>query len=111
VFGFTLVALQRASAQEAEPRLALVIGNADYASQPLATAANDAGLMAQTLQLAGFDVTAAADLDQVRLRQAVQGFVEDARRAGPGAKTISCRSMRASRAIPTRRAKPCVSRI
>jgi len=85
VFGFTLVALQRASAQEAEPRLALVIGNADYASQPLATAANDAGLMAQTLQLAGFDVTAAADLDQVRLRQAVQGFVEDTRRAGPGA--------------------------
>src|SRR5208337_2052734 len=34
------------------PRIALVIGNAAYADQALATTANDAGLIAQTLEAA-----------------------------------------------------------
>ncbi len=34
-------------------RIALVIGNGNYQAAPLATAANDAGLIAQTLQAAG----------------------------------------------------------
>ena len=45
------------SAQAAETRVALVIGNANYPSGALATPANDAGLIAQTLQAAGFDDT------------------------------------------------------
>ncbi|TIR44933.1 MAG: hypothetical protein E5X28_15700, partial [Mesorhizobium sp.] len=44
-----------ALAQE-QKRLAFVIGNGAYQSGELATAANDAGLIAQTLQAAGFDV-------------------------------------------------------
>ncbi len=40
-------------ASAAEKRLALVIGNSAYQASPLATAANDAGLVAQTLQAAG----------------------------------------------------------
>ena len=42
-------------AQQQEKRIALVIGNGAYAKRPLATAANDGGLIAQTLQAAGFD--------------------------------------------------------
>ena len=64
-------------------RLALVIGNAHYASAPLATPANDAGLVAQTLQAAGFDVTAAADLSLDELRRAFQDFLAKAQNAGP----------------------------
>ncbi|HEY8070616.1 MAG TPA: caspase family protein, partial [Methylocystis sp.] len=43
----------------AEKRMALVVGNAAYEQKPLETSANDAGLVAQTLQAAGFDVTGA----------------------------------------------------
>jgi uncharacterized caspase-like protein len=46
-----------------------VIGNAAYQAEALPTAANDAGLIAQTLQAAGFDVLGARDLDQDTLRQ------------------------------------------
>ena len=41
----------------AEKRIALVIGNAGYQAGALNTPANDAGLIAQTLQAAGFDVS------------------------------------------------------
>jgi hypothetical protein len=37
-----------------EHRIALVIGNANYQTGALPTPANDAGLVAQTLQAAGF---------------------------------------------------------
>jgi uncharacterized caspase-like protein len=53
-----------------ERRIALVIGNANYQAGALPTPANDAGLIAQTLQAAGFDVTGARDLDQDSLRRA-----------------------------------------
>jgi uncharacterized caspase-like protein len=72
-------------AQGGEPRLALVIGNSQYRSAPLATPANDAGLVAQTLQDAGFDVTGAADLDQQGLRQAFRDFLDKVRQAGRSA--------------------------
>ncbi|MGL4261443.1 MAG: caspase family protein, partial [Afipia sp.] len=36
--------------QGQQNRIALVIGNGNYQKAPLATAANDAGLIAQTLQ-------------------------------------------------------------
>ncbi|VFU10898.1 Peptidase C14 caspase catalytic subunit p20 (fragment) [Methylocella tundrae] len=75
---------QPASAQGGEPRLALVIGNAQYAD-PLATAANDAGLVAETLRGAGFDVVGAANLDQDSLRRAFRDFLEKATEAGPNA--------------------------
>ena len=58
-----------ASAQQQEKRIALVVGDGAYAKSPLATAANDAGLVAQTLQAAGFDVVGARDLDGETLRK------------------------------------------
>jgi len=76
------------SAQSGEPRLALVIGNSQYRTAPLATAANDAGLIAQTLTTAGFDVTGAADLDQDSLRRAFRDFLHKVQAAGPHAVTF-----------------------
>ncbi len=73
-----------ANAQSSGPRIALVIGNTQYAD-PLATSANDAGLIAETLRGAGFDVTGAANLDQESLRRAFQDFLGKAAQAGPDA--------------------------
>jgi uncharacterized caspase-like protein len=72
----------RPSAATAEKRIALVIGNAGYQVGALATPANDAGLIAQTLQAAGFDVVGARDLDQDSLRRAFRDFLEKATGAG-----------------------------
>jgi uncharacterized caspase-like protein len=82
------VALLGAPAAEAQqtapnPRIALVIGNATYRDAALATTANDAGLIAQTLQAAGFDVVGARDLDGQSLRTAFRDFLEKAAAAGP----------------------------
>src|SRR5215468_7378248 len=67
----------------AEKRVALVIGNAGYQAGALTTPANDAGLIAQTLQAAGFDVAGARDLDQDSLRRAFRDFLEKATSSGP----------------------------
>ncbi len=66
-----------------EKRIALVVGEASYRAKPLATAANDAGLIAQTLQAAGFDVTGARDLDGDALRKAFVDFLDKASSSGP----------------------------
>ena len=66
-----------------ERRIALVIGNANYQAGALPTPANDAGLIAQTLQAAGFDVTGARDLDQDSLRRAFRDFLDKASSGGP----------------------------
>ncbi|MDQ0471724.1 caspase family protein [Labrys wisconsinensis] len=71
-------------AAEAEKRIALVIGNAAYAAGALPTPANDAGLIAQTLQAAGFDVVGARDLDGESLRRAFHDFLDKASASGPG---------------------------
>src|SRR5438034_10731964 len=70
-------------AAQAEKRIALVIGNANYQAGALPTPANDAGLIAQTLQAAGFDVTGARDLDQDTLRRTFREFLDKASSAGP----------------------------
>jgi uncharacterized caspase-like protein len=73
----------QARAQAPEPRIALVIGNSAYKAGALATPANDAGLIAETLQEAGFDVVGARDLDQDSLRRAFRDFLEKAASSGP----------------------------
>src|SRR5882724_10668139 len=73
-----------ATAQQQEKRIALVVGDGAYAKSPLATAANDAGLIAQTLQAAGFDVVGARDLDGDTLRKSFRDFVQKAEASGPG---------------------------
>lgn len=72
-------------AQNQEKRLALVIGNGAYQSGALQTAANDAGLIAQTLQAAGFDVIGARDLDGETLRKSFRDFIQKVQDAGPDA--------------------------
>jgi uncharacterized caspase-like protein len=68
--------LDPAAAQGQEKRLALVIGNGAYNKASLATTANDAGLVAQTLQAAGFDVIGARDLDADALRKTFRDFMQ-----------------------------------
>jgi Caspase domain len=62
-------------AAHAETRIALVIGNANYQAGALNTPANDAGLIAQTLQASGFDVAGARDLDQDSLRRKIREYL------------------------------------
>src|SRR3982751_81929 len=75
--------LGAAAAQQQDKRIALVVGNGAYAKSPLATAANDAGLIAQTLQAAGFDVVGARDLDGDTLRRSFRDFINKAEASGP----------------------------
>src|ERR1700741_3516865 len=71
--------VDRAAAQQPqEKRIALVVGDGNYEKAPLATAANDAGLIAQTLQAAGFDVIGARDLDADSLRNSLRDFIQKA---------------------------------
>src|ERR1700733_14222864 len=65
-----------------EKRLALVVGNASYNAKALGTPVNDAALVAQTLQLAGFDVVGARDLDQDLLRRTFSDFTNKVAAAG-----------------------------
>src|SRR4030088_340055 len=76
--------LRSATAQQQEKRIALVVGNGAYAKSPLATAANDAGLIAQPLQAAGFAVAGARDLDGDMLRRSFRDFIQKAEASGPG---------------------------
>ena len=70
-------------AAQAETRFALVIGNDQYRTAKLATPANDAGLVADALQAAGFTVTGAANLDQATLRETLREFLDEVSAAGP----------------------------
>jgi uncharacterized caspase-like protein len=67
----------------AEQRIALVLGNAAYETGALKATANDAGLIAQTLEAAGFEVIGARDLDNDALRRAFRDFVDKAAALGP----------------------------
>jgi len=66
----------RASAQQ--ERLALVVGQSAYEGRELATAANDAGLIAQALTSAGFEVIQGRDLSANDLRSVVRDFLDKA---------------------------------
>src|SRR5271166_1553792 len=71
-----------AAAQQQEKRIALVVGNGAYTKGALATTANDAGLIAQTLQAAGFDVIGARDLNGDTLRKSFHDFMQKAEASG-----------------------------
>ncbi|WP_165492650.1 caspase family protein, partial [Lichenihabitans psoromatis] len=86
LLGGTAAPLSPAVAQQQQqPRLALVIGDGAYARSALPTAANDAGLVAQTLTAAGFDVTGARDLGSDDIRRSFRDFLTKAGAAGPNA--------------------------
>ncbi|MFK7834995.1 MAG: caspase domain-containing protein [Sulfitobacter sp.] len=72
-----------ATAQEAEPRIALIIGNGAYgAVTALDNPVPDADLMAQTLEAQGFKVTLLKDATQVTLNRGIAQFGRDLRDAG-----------------------------
>jgi len=64
-------------------RLALVIGNGDYAVNPIATAVNDAGQVAAVLKQLGYNVFLHENLD----REGMQNSVETFQKALAGAET------------------------
>lgn len=70
-------------AQQPEKRIAFVVGDGAYQAAALQTPANDAGLIAQTLQAAGFEVVGARDLDQAAFVNAWNDFLAKAQAAGP----------------------------
>lgn len=68
----------------AESRMALVIGQSAYRAVPtLPNAANDGKRMVELLGSAGFDVTAAPDLAQNDMRQAIGDFAAKVAASGP----------------------------
>ncbi len=64
-------------------RLALVVGNADYADSPLTNPVNDATDLAAALQGAGFTVTLRTNLNADAMREAISEFGDALRRGGP----------------------------
>jgi hypothetical protein len=70
----------------AEPRIALVVGNANYHDeQKLSNPANDAALIAASLKKVGFDVVLLTDAGQKQLEHAIIDFGDRLSKAGPDA--------------------------
>lgn len=80
---FSIAIMSSQAAERTERRIALVVGNGNYQAGALTTATNDAGLIAQTLQAAGFDVVGARDLAEDSLRHAFRDFLDKASASGP----------------------------
>ncbi len=68
----------------AQPRRALVIGNAAYADRPLANPVNDATGLAAALRRLGFDVTLHRDADKLTMERAIEAFTQGASRGSAG---------------------------
>jgi uncharacterized caspase-like protein len=73
------------TAQQTEPRIALVVGNAAYAPGALPTALNDAGLVAEALRSIGFEIVEGADLSQPDMLRVFREFIAKVDAAGPDA--------------------------
>ena len=76
------VFLFAATATIAEERIALVIGNSDYAEGALANPVNDARLIAATLREVGFLVIEQLDADENTMERAIQDFGDRLENAG-----------------------------
>lgn len=74
-----LLAVATAGAQE---RIALVIGNSNYAEGPLRNPVNDATLISATLREVGFDVVERLDADENTMERAIQDFGDRLESAG-----------------------------
>ena len=76
--------ISTAHVASAESRVALVIGQSAYRAVPaLPNAENDGKRMVALLGSAGFDVTAAPDLAQNDMRQAISDFAAKVAASGP----------------------------
>src|ERR1043165_8188349 len=72
-----------AAAQQPQPRIALVIGNAAYPKGPLQTSLADGGLVAEALTSIGFEIVEGADVNQTDFRRVFRDFLEKVQAAGP----------------------------
>ncbi len=73
------------SAETANNKVALVIGNSTYRQSSLASPAKDARLMAETLKAAGFEVFDFYDVGQRKMKQALLDFADTVRERGKDA--------------------------
>lgn len=73
------------AAQAQQKRLGFVVGMSEYGATAHPTALQDAGLVAQSLKSAGFEVQEAANLRQDEFRSAFRDFAQRAAEAGPDA--------------------------
>lgn len=81
-----LVFCLSATAAWAEERIALVVGNSSYSRvSGLDNPANDARLMAQTLEQQGFQVRSLIDASQLDMKRGIAQFGRDLRNAGTDA--------------------------
>lgn len=83
-WGLALPLARAASLSTQEPRHALVVGNAGYATAPLLNAANDATAVAKVLEKAGFTVDLRINATQKQLQDAVTGFGDRLKGGGAG---------------------------
>jgi hypothetical protein len=75
-----------ASRAQAEPRIALIIGNSAYeAVSSLDNPTRDAAAISETLESLGFQVTLLSDSSLVQMRRAITDFGRALREAGPEA--------------------------
>ena len=74
----------------AEPRVALVVGNADYRGilPPLANPVKDATLISTALRATGFDVEMIPNADSATMNRALDRFRDRIAAAGPGATAL-----------------------
>jgi uncharacterized caspase-like protein len=72
---------------QAEPRIALVMGNSNYGKEigSLANPVNDAAAMAAALQQTGFQVVKVTDADWKAMKRAIKDFGDKLTKAGPEA--------------------------
>jgi len=86
IAAFCLIAAAAFSAQ-AEPRIALVIGNSNYGKEigSLANPVNDAAAVTAALQQTGFQVTKVTDVDWKTMKRAIIEFGDRLSNAGPDA--------------------------
>src|SRR3712207_1530100 len=77
-----LAGLAAGGSAGAEPRTALVIGNAAYPDAPLANPVADATAVAAALEAGGFEVAAVLDADQATMDRAIAAFGERLRARG-----------------------------
>lgn len=83
VLALVFIAGTAVAAHAEQKRLGFVVGMSEYGDTKHPTALQDAGLVAQTLKGAGFEVQEAANLGQDEFRAAFRDFTQKAAGAGP----------------------------
>ena len=82
----SMIFFSAATLSNAEPRIALIIGNGNYTQvAPLRNPVNDAKLISSSLTGVGFEVTEVIDATQIEMKRAIAQFGRDLRLAGPDA--------------------------